>query len=271
MRERGVEVLELHDMLAETVADPAARAWLLDRRITPNDVGPWHDAASCAPWLDEMPAAKLAEHLIGGIAILDLPQQRTVRDARRCVRRHRLHHSAGAEHAVSARSLLLDLQRRHVQSDVLAGAQARDAAAARGLQVPSALQGRRLHDLVGRLRRVVRWRHASRAATSCRSARASCSSAWASARRGRPSSRWPQQLFKHQAATRVIACLMPKSRAAMHLDTVFTLLRSGSVHGVPRGRGSDPLLQRAARTATAASKSAPDQGHLFDVVRRRSG
>ena len=31
-----------------------------------------------------------------------------------------------------------------------------------------------------------------------------------------------QQLFKHKAATRVIAALMPKSRAAMHLDTVFT-------------------------------------------------
>ena len=30
------------------------------------------------------------------------------------------------------------------------------------------------------------------------------------------------ELFRHQAATRVIACLMPKSRAAMHLDTVFT-------------------------------------------------
>jgi arginine deiminase len=30
------------------------------------------------------------------------------------------------------------------------------------------------------------------------------------------------QLFKHKAATRVIACVMPKSRAAMHLDTVFT-------------------------------------------------
>ena len=29
-------------------------------------------------------------------------------------------------------------------------------------------------------------------------------------------------LFKNKAATRVIACLMPKSRAAMHLDTVFT-------------------------------------------------
>src|SRR5258706_10545729 len=30
------------------------------------------------------------------------------------------------------------------------------------------------------------------------------------------------ELFKHKAATRVIGCLMPKSRAAMHLDTVFT-------------------------------------------------
>src|SRR5205807_711174 len=30
------------------------------------------------------------------------------------------------------------------------------------------------------------------------------------------------RLFKQGAATRVIACVMPKSRAAMHLDTVFT-------------------------------------------------
>jgi arginine deiminase len=31
-----------------------------------------------------------------------------------------------------------------------------------------------------------------------------------------------QALFRNRAATRVIACLMPKSRAAMHLDTVFS-------------------------------------------------
>jgi GT2 family glycosyltransferase len=30
------------------------------------------------------------------------------------------------------------------------------------------------------------------------------------------------ELFKQKAATRVIACVMPKSRAAMHLDTVFS-------------------------------------------------
>jgi arginine deiminase len=31
-----------------------------------------------------------------------------------------------------------------------------------------------------------------------------------------------RELFRNKAAERVIGCLMPKSRAAMHLDTVFT-------------------------------------------------
>src|SRR6476660_7520336 len=39
MRERGVEVLDLHDLLAEALSDPSARKWVLDRRLTPNDVG----------------------------------------------------------------------------------------------------------------------------------------------------------------------------------------------------------------------------------------
>jgi arginine deiminase len=37
------------------------------------------------------------------------------------------------------------------------------------------------------------------------------------------------ELFRHGAATRVIACQMPKSRAAMHLDTVFTFLDRDAV------------------------------------------
>jgi arginine deiminase len=39
MRARGVEVVELHHVLAETIAKPAAKAWLLDRKIVPNEVG----------------------------------------------------------------------------------------------------------------------------------------------------------------------------------------------------------------------------------------
>src|SRR5687767_15874605 len=36
---RGVEVLELHALVAETMRLPEARAWLLDRKIVPDIVG----------------------------------------------------------------------------------------------------------------------------------------------------------------------------------------------------------------------------------------
>src|SRR5947209_7501894 len=39
MRDRDVEVVELHDLLAETMAIPEAKTWLLDRKIVPNEVG----------------------------------------------------------------------------------------------------------------------------------------------------------------------------------------------------------------------------------------
>src|SRR5262245_41271528 len=39
MRERGVDVVELHDVLAATMALPDARAWLLDRKVVANEVG----------------------------------------------------------------------------------------------------------------------------------------------------------------------------------------------------------------------------------------
>jgi len=72
MRERGVEVLEMHDLLATTLEDKQARAWVLDRKINPNTVAlPGLDELRA--WLDEMPAAELAERLIGGIANSEIP------------------------------------------------------------------------------------------------------------------------------------------------------------------------------------------------------
>src|SRR6516162_5775008 len=37
MRERGVEVLLVHELLAETLEDREARGWLLSRRVRPED------------------------------------------------------------------------------------------------------------------------------------------------------------------------------------------------------------------------------------------
>ena len=75
MKERGVEVLELHDLLAETMEDREARAFVLDRRITDNSVGILA-GSFIRPWLDELPAKQLAALLIGGIAIVDLPESK---------------------------------------------------------------------------------------------------------------------------------------------------------------------------------------------------
>ena len=72
MAEHDIEVLELHDMLAATLSDPAARAWLLDRKLGPDFIDV-ETAEQLRPWLEELPPAKLAEHLIGGLARAELP------------------------------------------------------------------------------------------------------------------------------------------------------------------------------------------------------
>ncbi len=72
MRERDVEVLELHDMLAETLAIVPARDWLLARKLAPDFVDE-QTAQALRPWLEALPAAKLASHLIGGLSRAELP------------------------------------------------------------------------------------------------------------------------------------------------------------------------------------------------------
>lgn len=72
MRDRGVEVIELHNLLTETMAIPEAKAWLLDRKIVPNEVG-LGLVDDTRGFLDSLQARRLAELLIGGMSIRDLP------------------------------------------------------------------------------------------------------------------------------------------------------------------------------------------------------
>ena len=72
MRERGIEVLEMDELLAQTVADPAARDWIFDRKLTPDFVG-LGVGDELRSWLGELAPAELAEYLIGGLAYADLP------------------------------------------------------------------------------------------------------------------------------------------------------------------------------------------------------
>ncbi|MFJ6327516.1 MULTISPECIES: arginine deiminase [unclassified Rhizobium] len=72
LRERGVIVQSLGELLTETMALPKARRWLLDRRVESTVVG--RDMVDeLRGWLTEMPADQLASYLVGGIARAELP------------------------------------------------------------------------------------------------------------------------------------------------------------------------------------------------------
>src|SRR3954467_1411648 len=73
MRERDVDVVELHNVLTETMAIPEARSWLLDRKIVANEVGLGLVDGTRA-FLDGLDNRKLAEYLIGGLSTVDLPE-----------------------------------------------------------------------------------------------------------------------------------------------------------------------------------------------------
>ena len=72
MRDRGVEVIELHNVLTETMSNAEAKAWLLDREIVPNDVG-LGLVDETRSYLDSLEPRRLAEFLIGGMSTRDLP------------------------------------------------------------------------------------------------------------------------------------------------------------------------------------------------------
>lgn len=72
LRERGVTVLDFGTMLSETMALADARRWLLDRRVSAAAVG--EDMVDeLRGWLNEMRPEELSRYLIGGVARAELP------------------------------------------------------------------------------------------------------------------------------------------------------------------------------------------------------
>lgn len=66
LRERGVEVLLVGDLLAETLKDDVARAWVIDATVTQATFGPGL-RDTVAEHLSGLDASLLARHLIGGL------------------------------------------------------------------------------------------------------------------------------------------------------------------------------------------------------------
>jgi arginine deiminase len=73
MRERGVEVLLFHDLLAETLDQPDAREWVLARRLRPEETTVMF-AQDLTDWMNGMSGDELATRLTGGVTAAELPE-----------------------------------------------------------------------------------------------------------------------------------------------------------------------------------------------------
>lgn len=71
MRDRGIEVFDTEELLAEVLEMPEPRAWVLDRVLDERHVG-LYLARSRREWGETAPAAEIADYLIGGITKADL-------------------------------------------------------------------------------------------------------------------------------------------------------------------------------------------------------
>jgi arginine deiminase len=72
MRDRGIEVVEMHNLLAQTVAVPEAKKWILDNQVVPNQVG-LGLVDEIRSYLEGLSPRDLAETLIGGLSTEEFP------------------------------------------------------------------------------------------------------------------------------------------------------------------------------------------------------
>jgi len=269
MQERGVEVLELHDMLAQALEVPEGRRFVLDRRVTANALGPV-TAEALRPWLDEMPARQLAAHLIGGIAISDLPEAAS---------------KAFLAEAFGETEFIIPpipntLFQRDPSCWIYGGVTCNPMS--RPARKPETLIQRAVYKFSpifagGDFR--IWWGDSDEdfAAASMEGGNVMpIGKGVVLIGMGERTTRQAvtqvaRELFRHGAATRVIACQMPKRRAVMHLDTVFTfvdrdavtvfrevvdLIRCYSIYPTDAGDGFDVRMEDA---------------HLLDIVRDALG
>jgi arginine deiminase len=219
MQERDVNVLEMHHLLAEILDDKTARAWILDRKITPNQFGVT-GLTDLRDWLNEMPSEPLAEYLIGGLSAREipfslyntlgqfvdsamlivppLPNSLFTRDTS-CwifngVMLNPLHYAARHHETLLVTALYkfhslfkqADFQVWWGDPDVDHGAATLEGGDVMPLSNGVVLMGMGQRTTPQAIEQVA------------------------------------QSLFQHNAAQHIIVAQLPKSRAAMHLDTVFT-------------------------------------------------
>ncbi|HET6445087.1 MAG TPA: arginine deiminase [candidate division Zixibacteria bacterium] len=217
--EFGVEVMRVHELLEDVVKDPEGRAYILDRKLIPNEVGVG-GVVEMRAWMDGMKPQTLVAHLIGGVTVSELPE-----DFRKFVEKA----YGGTEFVIPA--LPNQLFTRDSSCWIYGGVTVN----------PMYWPARRKETLL--LTAIYKYHPEFKGGDFhiwWGDPDVSHGSATLEGGDVMPIgngvvligmgerttyqavSQVAQQLFKHNAANRVIAAKMPPDRASMHLDTIFT-------------------------------------------------
>jgi arginine deiminase len=223
MKDRDIEVYDIQDLLTEVFRDsPEARAFVLDRRITDNQVGPML-ARILRPWLDELDARLLSRHLLGGVVMEDLPKDLITPLMREVL----------SESEFILRPVPNALFQRDPSCWIYGGVTCNPMYW--GARKPEALFQRAVYKFhpafTGNEFEIwwgdsdEDWGNTSMEGGDVMPIGKGIVLIGMGERTTRQAvNQVADRLFEKGAAERVIACVMPKSRAAMHLDTVFSCL-----------------------------------------------
>ncbi len=269
MKARDVQVYDLQDLLAETFEkSPDARAFVLDRRITPNYVGPLL-ARTMRPWLDEMEPALLARHLMGGIVVSDLPKSEATPWL--------LEAMAGSDFLVAP--VPNALFQRDPSCWIYGGVTCNPMFWP--ARKPETLFQRtvyKFHPMFKEADFKIWWGdsdedfgHASMEGGDVMPIGKGVVLIGMGERTTRQAvMQVAERLFAANAAERVIACAMPKSRATMHLDTVFSCLDHDKVTAF-----TEVVDQITCFTLRPDDKHRiavhKERGHFFDLYKEALG
>ena len=271
MTDRGVEVVELHDLVTATMRVPGARDWLLDRLIVPNEVGLGLVDPTRA-YLDSLKPRRLTEFLIGGLATNDLPGE------------HRTSYVGLARESTGERDYLLPplpntLYTRDTTCWIYGGLTLNP------LYWPARHDETLLYkaiytfhpDFVGSTiwwgDPERDWGRASIEGGDVMPVGNGVVLMGMSERTSRQAiTQVAKALFDHGAAEHVVVAGMPKLRAAMHLDTVFTFADRDVVTYFPSIVDSiHPFVLRPGHTGRAVEVTDEAGTHFLDVVARSLG
>jgi len=232
MRHRGIDVYFVRELLQTTIENPEARRYILDRRVTPNHVG-LGLAEELHAALMEMNPEKLSNHLIGGMNKAELP----VKAAKSAMVK------VMEPHEFVLPPLPNQLFTRDPSAWIYGGV----------CLNPMFWPARRLETL--NMSAIYKFHPMFKDAgfefwfgddPDERTANAhleggdimpvgnkSVLIGMGERTTSQAVGQLARNLFAKAAAERVVACMMPKSRAAMHLDTVFTLCDRDLVNMFP--------------------------------------